>query len=139
MGVSKRFLCTCAKYQNPICWSLYLSNGANSFLVLNQKHSLDTPLMRTYDSEKVSEEAKIRNRYNHVSHPTQDTTRGSDKRQQNTTLKRAKRLAVSQQVTTRLHCTDKKALPTRNINYKNDPQKKHRLATVSKHYFYWRP
>ena len=31
------------------------------------------------NSSKVSKEAKIRNRYNHVPHLTQDTTRESDK------------------------------------------------------------
>ena len=45
------------------------------------------------------------------------------KTQQNVTCKRAKRLALSQQVTTRLQRTDKKARQTRNINNKNDPQK----------------
>ena len=34
--------------------------------------------------------------------------------------------------------TDKKTWQTRNINNKNDPQKKHRLGTVNKNYFYWR-
>ena len=48
-------------------------------------------------------------RYIQVPHPTQDTTRGSDKTQQNSTHKRAKRLALSQQVTTMLHLLDKKA------------------------------
>ena len=49
---------------------------------------------------KVSKVAKIRNRYNQVPHLTQDTTMDSDK---NTIIhERAKRLALSQQVTARL-------------------------------------
>ena len=40
---------------------------------------------------------------------TQDTTWKSDKTSENITHKRIKRLALSQQVTTRLQCTDKKA------------------------------
>ena len=61
-----------------------------------------------------------------------------EKWQENITHKIAKRLALSKQVTTELQSTDKKARQTRNINNKNDPQKKHRLGTVSKKYFYWR-
>ena len=60
---------------------------------------------------------------------------GKWKNTRNITRKRAKMLALSQQVTTRLQCTDKKVWQTRNINTKNDPQKKHRLGTVGKHYF----
>ena len=47
---------------------------------------------------------------------------------------RAKRLALSKQVTTRLQWTDQKAWQTQNIN-NNDPQKKHPLGTVSKNIF----
>ena len=47
----------------------------------------------------------------------------SDKTQENITYKRANRLALSQQVNTRLQWTDKKAWQTRNINNKNDPQR----------------
>ena len=43
----------------------------------------------------------IRNRYNQTSHLTQDTTWESDKNTRNITRMRAKRSAVSQQVTTR--------------------------------------
>ena len=58
------------------------------------------------------------------------------KTQDNITYERAKRLALSQQVTTRLKWTNKKAWQTRNINYnKKDPQKKHRLGMVSKNIF----
>ena len=81
---------------------------------------------------KVSKEAKIRNRYNQIPHPTQDTTRG---KLQNTTKHRtqeSQERALSKQVTRGLHWTDKKAWQTRNINNKNDPQKKHRLGMVDK-------
>ena len=52
--------------------------------------------IHVYVSNKVCKEAKIRNRYNQVPHLTQDTTWESDKN----THKRAKRPALSQQVTT---------------------------------------
>ena len=58
--------------------------------------------------------------------------------QENITYKRAKGLVHSQQVTTRLQWTVKKAWQTRNINDKNDPKKKQCLGTVSKKYLYWR-
>ena len=84
---------------------------------------------------KGSKETKIRNRYNQVPQLTQDTTWESDKNMKKITYKRAKRLALSQQVTIRLQLSDKKAWQTRNINNKNDPQKKHHLGTVSKNIF----
>ena len=52
----------------------------------------------------------------------------SDKTQENIIHKRAKRSTFSQKVTTRLQGTDK-TVQTRNMNYKNDPQKKDRLGT----------
>ena len=57
------------------------------------------------------------------------------KTQENITHKRAKSQALSQQVTTRLQRTDNKAWQTRKIDHKSDPQKKHRLDTISKKYF----
>ena len=54
------------------------------------------------------------------------------KTQENITNKIAKRLTLSQEVTTRLQRIDKTARQTRNINYKMDSQKKHRLGTVNK-------
>ena len=56
-----------------------------------------------HDTLKVSKEAKFRNRYTQVPHLTQDTTKVSGKIQQNTAHRRAKMLAVFQQLTTRLH------------------------------------
>ena len=84
-----------------------------------------------HDEDKVRKKAKIRNRYNQVPRHTKDTTWESDKTQDNIIYNRAKRLALSQQVTTGLQITD---MTDRNINNKNDPQKKHCLGTV-KHIF----
>ena len=84
----------------------------------------------------VGKKATIRNQYNQVPHLAQDTTWESDKTQENITYiyKRTKRLALSQQVTTRLKWTDKATWYTQNINNKKDPQKKYRLGTLS----HWR-
>ena len=56
---------------------------------------------------KLRKKAKIRNRQNKPPHLTQDTVWESDKTQENITYKRAKRSALSQQVTTRLQEIDK--------------------------------
>ena len=64
----------------------------------------------------LSKKAKIRNRYDQVPHLTLDTESESDKNTRNITYKRAQRLALSQQVTTRLQWTDKKAWHTGNKN-----------------------
>ena len=45
------------------------------------------------------------------------------KTQENITHKRAKKLALSQQVSTTPQWTDKTACKTRNISYKEDPQR----------------
>ena len=50
---------------------------------------------------KVRKAAKIKNRYNQVPHLTQDTTWENDKKHNLTSQTRAKRLSLSQQVTTR--------------------------------------
>ena len=55
---------------------------------------------------KVRQKAKIRNRYNQAPHQSQKTEWESDKTQENTTYMKAKRSAISQQVTTRLQETD---------------------------------
>ena len=90
-----------------------------SFLFENTDSAYDSQLPSiapvTYDSHpfclrtliapmthKISKKAKIRNRYNQGPHMTQDTPWESDKTQENITYKRAKMLALSQQVTTRL-------------------------------------
>ena len=76
---------------------------------------------------KVRKKAKIRTRYNQVLLLTQDTTWVSGKTKESITHKRAKRSALSQQVTTRLQRTDKTVWQTGNRNNKKDPQKNNRL------------
>ena len=61
---------------------------------------------------KVRKKAKIRNQYNQIPHLTQDTIWESDKNTRKTS-----------------HT---------NTNNRKDPQKKHRLGTVSKKENYWR-
>ena len=77
---------------------------------------------------KVRKRAKIRNRYNQAPHLTQDTN--GKVRHKKT---RAKKSTLSQQVTTRHQQTDVHESTTKqDRNNINDPQKKHRLGTVSK-------
>ena len=56
---------------------------------------------------KVGKETKILNRYNKVPHLTQDILWESDKYTKNIRYRRTKKSALSKQVTTRLHDTDK--------------------------------
>ena len=81
---------------------------------------------------KVSKGAKIRNRYNQVPHLTQDTN-GKVTNSQQTRQTRAKRSALSQQVTTKHIKTDahKDIANTRQNKNIKDPQKKYRLGTVN--------
>ena len=58
------------------------------------------PQLSTGSTEEVSKVAKIRNRYNQVPHLTQDTN-GKVTNSQKTPQTRAKRSALSQQVTTK--------------------------------------
>ena len=89
-------------------------------------------------SSKVSKGAKIRNQYNQVPHLTQDTN-GKVTNSQFTPQTRAKRSALSQQVTTKHILTDthKDIANTRQNKNIKDPQKMYHLGTVSK-IFYWR-
>ena len=103
-----------------------------------QKNTCKTCALFGNPDTKVSKGAKIRNRYNQVPHLTQDTNVKVKNSQ--TPQTRAKRLALSQQVTTRhiLTAAHKGIANTRqkkNIKY---PPKKYHLGTVSK-IFYWRP
>ena len=82
---------------------------------------------------KVRKKEKIRNRYNQEARLTQYTICESDKNTHN----RAKRSELSQQLTTRLQETDTKVRQKRNTNNKNNPQKEHRLKTVSKKITGW--
>ena len=63
-------------------------------------------IFQKYKSYKVSKVAKIRNRYNQVPHLTQDTN-GKVTNSQKTPQTRAKRSALSQQVTTKLYSYEK--------------------------------
>ena len=56
---------------------------------------------------KVGKEAKIWNRHNQVTHMTQDTIWESVQNTKNIRYRRAKKSALSQQVTTMLHDTGK--------------------------------
>ena len=75
---------------------------------------------------KVSEGAKIKNRHNQVPLMTKDTNGKVTNAQLDTTT-RAKRSALSQQVTTR-HTQDRKKLI-------KDPQRKYRLGSVNKIFY----
>ena len=78
---------------------------------------------------KVSKGAKIRNRYNQVPHLTQGTN-GKVTNSQQTPQTRAKRSALSQQVTTKHIQTEahKDIANTRQNKNIKDPQKKYRLG-----------
>ena len=56
---------------------------------------------------KIGKEAKFWNRYNQVPHLTQDAVWESDKYTKNIRYRRAKKSALFQQVTYKLHDTDK--------------------------------
>ena len=71
---------------------------------------------------KVSKVAKIRNRYNQVPHLTQDTN-GKVTNSQKTPQTRAKRSALSQQVTTKLY------KQTRTKYSKHKTEQKHKRST----------
>ena len=74
-----------------------LEKHLRSLEVLKQKVNQDLFVAMI---QKVSNGAKIRNRYNQAPHPTQDTN-GKVTNSQKTTQTRAKRSALSQQVTTK--------------------------------------
>ena len=87
---------------------------------------------------KVSKGAKIRNRYNQVPHLTQDTNEKVTNSQLDTTNE-------SQEVSPfpagdhKAHINRRSQIHSKHNTEKNikDPQKKYRLGTVSK-IFYWR-
>ena len=82
-------------------------------------------------TNKVSKGAKIRNRYNQVSHLTQDTNGKVTNSQLDTTNE-------SQEISP-FPASDHKSQVNRRAqrHSKQDPQKKYHLGTVSK-IFYWR-
>ena len=81
---------------------------------------------------KVRKNAKIRNRFSQVPYLTQDTVWESDKTQQHATYRRAKKTALSQQVTIMLQDTDKTIWQRQIQIKKKDPRMRYRLGTVSK-------
>ena len=121
----------------PLPKSYKCFHSAEKTLVTWAKTKENKPVEMTH-SFKVSKGAKIRNRYNQVPHLTQDTN-GKVTNSQQTPQTRAKRSALSQQVTTKHIETDahKDIANTRQNKNIKDPQKKYRLGIVSK-IFYWR-
>ena len=86
---------------------------------------------------KVRKKAKIRNQYNQAPHLTQDTN-GRVTTSQLDIKTKAKGPAFFQHMITMHQQTDVHESITKQDKYSiNDPQKKHRLGTVSK-IFYWK-
>ena len=80
---------------------LWGCNLENEGIIQKVDHSdWATPIVAVPKGDKVSKIAKIRNRYNQVPHLTQDTN-GKVTNSQKTPQTRAKRSALSQQVTTK--------------------------------------
>ena len=118
------------------CWTgkvtILLDWGQRSMLnwSRNNYFKLDIPRpQRCID--KVSKKAKIKNLYNQVPHPTQDTTWG---KRQKRKKKKHSRKPRGQPATPPPPAGDHKAatnrqerMTTRNTNNKNDPQKKNAL------------
>ena len=72
---------------------------------------------------KVRKKAKIRNRHKLVLHLTQVTIWKSDKNTIKRHIQESQEASSSQQVTTRLHDTDKTMWQRQTQNKKDDPQK----------------
>ena len=98
-----------------------------------EKYSTKHAFYEVLDN-KVSKVAKIRNRYNQVPHLTQDTN-GKVTNSQKTQQTRAKRSALSHEA--HINRRAQNIANTRQNKNIKDPQKKYRLGTVSK-IFYWR-
>ena len=115
---------------------LHLHQEIIYYLKVYQK--IKKNLYHLLSTTKVSNGAKIRNRYNQVPHLTQDTKWESDKLTEDTTNE-------SQEVSPFPAGDHKAHINRRAQNIANtrqnknikDPQKKYRLGTVSK-IFYWR-
>ena len=86
---------------------------------------------------KVSKAAKIRNRYNQVPHPTQDTN-GKVTNSQLDTTDESQEVSPFQAGDHKAHM-NRRERHSKHKTEKNikDPQKKYRLGTLSK-IFYWR-
>ena len=115
----------------------YMERSLNIIVCLYGPGHLKKWLHYIIRLKKVSNGAKIRNRYNQVPHLTQDTN-GKVTNSQKTPQTRAKRSALSQQVTTKhINRRAQNIANTRQNKNIKDPQQKYRLGTVSK-IFYWR-
>ena len=92
-----------------------------------------------FRSSKVSKGAKIRNRYNQVPHLTQDTNRKVTNSQLDTT-KESQEVSPFPAGDHKAHINRRSQRHSKHKTEKKpikDPQKKYRLGTVSK-IFYWR-
>ena len=85
---------------------------------------------------KVSKGAKIRNRYNQVPHLTQDTN-GKVTDLQSDTTNESQEVSPFPAGDHKAHINRRTQRHSKHKTEKKDPQKKYRLRTVSK-IFYWR-
>ena len=88
------------------------------------------------DLMKVSKGAKIRNRYNQVPHLAQDTNLKVTNSQLDTTNE-SQEVSPFQAGVHKAHINRRTQRHSKHKAEKKDPQKKYRLGTVSK-IFYWR-
>ena len=85
---------------------------------------------------KVSKSVKIRNRYNQVPHLTQDTN-GKVTNLQSDTTNESQEVSPFPAGDHKAHINIRTQRQSKHKTEKKDPQKKYRLGTVSK-IFYWR-
>ena len=103
----------------------------------------DGPQNTLYDIEvrsiRISKGAKIRNRYNQVPHLTQDTNRKVTNSQQLDTTNESQEVRTFPSGDHKVQINRRPQRHNKHKTEKNikDPQKKYRLGTVSK-IFYWR-
>ena len=81
---------------------------------------------------KVRKKAKIRNRYNQVTHLTQDTIWESDKHTRKHHIQESQEVSPFPTGGHKLARNIHDSMAKTNTNNKKDPQKKHHLRTVSK-------
>ena len=81
---------------------------------------------------KVSKEAEIRNQYNQVPHLTQDTTWESDKNDRKHHIQERQEASSFPVGDHKAEMNNQESMINTNMNYKKNPQKKHRLGTVNK-------
>ena len=110
------------------------SQEVSPFLAGDHKASINRRAGK-HNKNKVSKGAKIRNQYNQVPHLTQDTN-GKVTNSQLDTTNESQEVSPFPAGDHKAHINRDIANTRQNKNIK-DPQKKYRLATVSK-IFYWR-